>query len=123
MIDHPDDCTCELCRKNLGRYYNTNLETGATLIKSRKTVGKQEDRVYEYFQARPGQKITRHQIERDMGLLQSSAVRSLRNLVLQGKLIKIENKDEMVMEVYGKMVHTWMLAPPPKPKGEQRPLF
>jgi hypothetical protein len=124
MVDHPDDCMCELCQKKRGTYYNTNFETGATLEKSRRTVGKQEDRVWQYFKDRPGQNIPRHKVEIELELLQSSIVRALRNLVIEGKLIKNDkDKVPMVMGLQGKMVHTWTLAPPKQPRREQRPLF
>jgi hypothetical protein len=92
------------------------------LEQSKENVGKQEDEVWQYFKDRPGQKITRHQVENEMGLLQSSIVRALRNLVIEGKLIK-GSKDELVMGPHNKMVHTWTLAPPKRKPTEQRPLF
>jgi hypothetical protein len=95
------------------KYFNTNDESGEKLIKSRKTVEKQEDRVLRYFQARAGRYITRHQIERELKLLTPSAQRSLTNLTGDGKLLKTDKK---VMERHGKMVHTWILSPAAPPK-------
>ena len=87
-------------------YYNTNNESGETLVKSKATTVSQEDKIYEYFKTSliP---VAPHCL---MGLFENTPITSVRravtNLEKRGKLVKTER---MVMGSYGKIVHTWRL--------------
>lgn len=90
-------------------YYNTNNETGETLLKSLVKAESQEDCILSYFKDGGGTFRAPHELEFLFGgeAPITSIRRALTNLEKSGKLIKL---DLMVMGTYGKMVHTWALA-------------
>ena len=91
------------------KFYNTIGETGEALTRSREMVENQETFILEIF--RDGVKLTPLQVEdmlrnRGIPMLRSSVVRGLRNLVVQGQIVK---SNEKVLERYGKLNHLWHL--------------
>jgi len=90
-------------------YYNTNKETGQTLVKSRAKAQSQEDCILSYFKGVAPLLRAPHDLEFlfDHKVPITSIRRALTNLEKVGKLLKT---DFMVMGTYGKMVHTWELV-------------
>lgn len=88
-------------------YYNTNHESGVTLLESEKHNKKQEDWLLTIFQKRPTVYFSREDIEQISGLKEGSVSRSLANLTEDCKIEKTHN---MRTSSYGKQVHTWILA-------------
>jgi len=90
-------------------YYNTNNETGDTLLKSRDKAQSQEECILAYFKRGWRTFCAPHDLESlfDYTVPITSIRRALTNLEKSGKLVKT---DLMVMGTYGKMVHTWQLA-------------
>jgi len=90
-------------------YYNTNKETGDTLLKSRGNTQSQENVILTHFKGATYTICAPHELEFlfDGRVPITSIRRALTNLEKAGKLVKT---DVMVMGTYGKMVHTWALA-------------
>lgn len=90
-------------------YYNTNKETGDTLLASRDKTQTQEDYILSYFKGGTPALCAPHDLEFlfDHKVPITSIRRALTNLEKAGKLLKT---DTMVKGTYGKMVHTWQLA-------------
>jgi len=90
-------------------YYNTNKETGDTLLKSRDKAERQENIILAYFKRSLVPLYAPHELEFlfDHKATITSPRRALNKLVKEGKLIKT---NKMVMGTYGKMVHTWELV-------------
>lgn len=92
----------------IAHYYNTNHESGITLIESEIHNKKQEDWILQLiFQKRPTTYFSREDIEQISGLKEGSVSRSLANLTEDCKIEKTHN---MRVSSYGKQVHTWILA-------------
>ena len=85
-------------------YYNTNKESGDTLVKSNNSALKQEDVILNVFLG--NSKLTPEEVLRFSGLNVplTSIRRAMTNLTNDGKL---EKTNTMKKGSYGKMVHTW----------------
>jgi Fe2+ or Zn2+ uptake regulation protein len=94
-------------------FYNTIHENGQELRESKAKVRKQEEIVLQFFQYHRRGNFTPDEVHGVV--LQKAPLTSIRraitNLTDQGKLIKT---DEMRAGVYGKLTHTWELAPADK---------
>ena len=88
-------------------YYNTNHESGQTLIESELHNKNQEEWVLLIFANEPSTYFTRENIESISRLKEGSVSRTLANLT---KNLKIEKTHNMKVSSYGKKVHTWILA-------------
>lgn len=92
-------------------HYNTNNETGETLLESKEKAQRQEDCIMRYFMMRTFTIL--NCAPHDLEFLFNPKVpitsirRALTNLKKEGKLRKTDFK---VMGTYGRMVHTWQLA-------------
>lgn len=85
-------------------YYNTNHESGETLIASELHNKNQEEWVLSIFEQDPSIYFTRENIEKITGLKEGSVSRTLANLTENFKIKKTHN---FRVSSYGKKVHTW----------------
>ena len=105
--------------KLIGRdtYYNTNKESGKTLADSQIKAAKQEKTILRLIRESPAGRVYSQPQMRRMYFLMTgkelpiaSCSRAFRNLTKRGLLVKL-GKEDMAMGDFGKMVHTWELAP------------
>ncbi len=89
-------------------YYNTNKESGQTLLESKGNTQSQEDCILAYFKGGSQAFVAPHDLRLLFGhkVPITSIRRAFTNLEKEGKLVKT---DKMVIGTYGKMVHTWRI--------------
>ena len=90
-------------------YFNTAHETGDRLEKFRKKAMSQEEWVLAFFRMYPFKTFSVHEVRRRVlpDAPHHSVQRAMSNLTEAGWLVKT---DRMVIEKYGRKVHTWGLA-------------
>lgn len=87
-------------------FYNTNHESGKTLVESELHNKKQEEWILTIFQKEPNKYFSREDIEKISGLKEGSVSRTLANLTND---LKIQKTHNFRISSYGKKVHTWKL--------------
>jgi len=92
-------------------YYNTNKESGETLLKSRDKARSQEKEIVrileKWIKNGRGWSVAPHELLLYFDNVPLTSIRrAITNLEKDGKL---EKTDRMVKGTYGKMVHTWKL--------------
>jgi len=89
-------------------YYNTNKERGRRLQESRFKARSQQELVLDFFRQNPAGRFSVHEIRRQVlpNAPHHSAQRAVTNLTDAGHLVKT---DMLVVESYGRQVHTWRL--------------
>lgn len=97
-------------------YYNTNKESGETLILSQVKASNQDDVILLYFKNHPRELFTPDEIHDKTGLScpVTSIRRSMSNLSTAGKIVKT---DTMREGKYGKNTHCYRLTSLPLQNG------
>lgn len=90
----------------MSRFYNTTAESGAKLAEYRSKAARQEEIIYKFFAVR--NELSPINIEAMTGFPRTSIARALRNLVLDGRLEKLE--DRRVPGRYGRPEHVWRVV-------------
>jgi len=91
-------------------YYNTNNESGATLVTSQGNARSQEQVLRQHFITNPSAKMTAEDCERLLpGCPLTSVRRALTNLTKDGTVYKTP---EMRIGKYGKQIHVYAVPEP-----------
>jgi Fe2+ or Zn2+ uptake regulation protein len=92
-------------------YYNTNRESGETLVASERQARNQRLSILAFFEQHPGSLFAPHQVQQRVlpTAPLTSVRRAMTNLTDEGHL---EKTREMEYGTYGKQVHRWRLRSP-----------
>ena len=90
-------------------YFNTNLEEGVTLHRSRRKARNQEEVIFDFFNKNSTQEFTPFEVQTKLNLMCpiTSVRRAISNLTKEHKL---EKSTVQKRGKYGKLNHTWKLA-------------
>lgn len=95
-------------------YYNTANLAGEALVQRELRAGTQDAAIFDFFQARPGQRFTPSEVSKLVlpGAPITSARRAITDLTAEGRLRKCQ---EQKAGPHGDPEHCWMLRTDPVP--------